>query len=527
MKVARTDGRAESPRSPTTGRQRSAWPRVAALVVLFTTAAAAGGAAWAQSGFEDDRVMLQGFYWESNRFGRLAGFGPQRWYEIVRNTAPAIADARFDLVWLPPVSYSGDSSAGYDPREYFRLDNSYGTFEQHRAMLVALLNKGVEPVADIVINHRNGSTGWADFKNPTWGTWAICATDEAFSRPESGIAGTPAAERGACEEKASYMVDTTYGYPDFRDIAHTDKRVRDDIVRYLLQLRSLGYRGWRYDMVHGYHARWIACYNAATKPTFSVGEFDWGAHNQQRGWIWNTSTTPQATGPDHLKAASDVFDFTSFYSLEAINQGRYASLYGFGNGVGMVGDTTDGLPWKNRAVTFVENHDTGYRTNEDGTPQRDHQFDSFANGWQVEQAYAQILTHPGLPTVYWKHYFEWGSSLQTKIKALINARKVAGVHAGSPIFLQDNARAAGAYAARIDGHNGRLYVRIGGSDKDWQPSFSNYKDYREYAAGAGWKVWVALPGNPAVRQAVAHAAFPVPTYKKPAQIVIPDEPLCR
>ena len=53
-------------------------------------------------------------------------------------------------------------------------------------------------------------------------------------------------------------------------------------------------------------------------------------------------------------------------------------------------------------------------------------FDSFANNWQVEQAYAQILTHPDVPSVYWKHYFDWGSDLQNKVKALINARKMVG-----------------------------------------------------------------------------------------------------
>ena len=47
------------------------------------------------------------------------------------------------------------------------------------------------------------------------------------------------------------------------------------------------------------------------------------------------------------------------------------------------------------------------------------------------QAYAYILTHPGLPSVYWKHYFDWGPELQNKIRALINARKVAGVTSGS------------------------------------------------------------------------------------------------
>ena len=94
----------------------------------------------------------------------------------------------------------------------------------------------------------------------------------------------------------------------------------------------------------------------------------------------------------------------------------------------------------------------GYRTNEDGTPQAGHESDVFANNWQVEQAYAHVLTHPGVPTVFWKHYFDWGSDLQNKIRALINARKVAGVHAGfaqgaSGIDDAGDAQAKGEFAA--------------------------------------------------------------------------------
>src|SRR5437016_5819312 len=47
-------------------------------------------------------------------------------------------------------------------------------------------------------------------------------------------------------------------------------------------------------------------------------------------------------------------------------------------------------------------------------------------------------------------------------------------------------------------------------------------DYREYASGAGWKVWVSLPGNPAVQQAEPHAALPVPCVSKPEAIDDPD-----
>jgi alpha-amylase len=483
-------------------------------------------AALGQAGFEDDRVMLQGFYWESYRHGhpeKFPTYGNKHWYVIIQGVAPAIRGGRFDLIWLPPPSYAGSYSAGYDPREYFRLDNSYGTFNEHRAALRALLQNGVEPVADIVINHRNGSTGWADFKNPDWGTWAICRTDEAFTNSASGITTAPIDQRGNCEEEAEYRPEGTYAYPDFRDIAHPDPRVRRDIERYLLQLKSFGYRGWRYDMVHGYNAKWLALYNRITRPTFSVGEYDWDKQAQQRGWIWATATNSAPPGADHLKTSSNVFDFSSQSSLKSINSGNYTALYGFGNGIGLVGDTTDGLPWKNRAVTFLENHDTGYRTNDDGTPQQGHQFDTFANNWQVEQAYAHILTHPGVPSVYWKHFFDWGSDLQNKIKALINARKIAGVHAGSTVDLQDNAKNAGVYAARITGRRGELYVRVGGSDQQWQPSASGYSDYREYAQGAGWKVWVKLPGNPPVQQAPLRGALPVPQYRPPAQIQPPPE----
>jgi alpha-amylase len=474
----------------------------------------------AQSGFDDDRVMLQGFYWESYRHGHqdYPYFGAKKWYVIVREQAPAIRAARFDLVWLPPPSFGGGLSAGYNPKQYFNLDNSYGTFTQHRQALRALLANGVEPIADVVINHRDGTNGWTDFKNPDWGRWAITRDDEAFSNDNSEAKGTPVDQRGAPEEwPAEYTQHggTTYAYGDFRDIDHTNEQVRRDIVRYLLQLKSMGYRGWRYDMVHGYHARWLAHYNRSTTPTFSVGEYDWNQQAEQRGWLWYTATT---TG--NLRTSSAVFDFQTQFTLKD-NKGSYDAWYGFGNGLGIVGDTTDNHPWKQRAVTFLENHDTGYRTKPDGSPQEGHERDSFQNNWEVEQAYAYILTHPGIPTVYWKHFFDWGAELRNKITAIVNARKAAGVHAGSALHPQNNARARGVYAAMVEGSRGQLYVRVGGSDNDWQPSASNYEDYREYAYGAGWKVWVKLPGNPPLRQAPLKSALPVPAYRPPETIIVP------
>lgn len=118
---------------------------------------------------------------------------------------------------------------------------------------------------------------------------------------------------------------------------------------------------------------------------------------------------------------------------------------------------------------------------------------------------------------------DWGPDLKKTIQALINARKVAGVHAGSTVHTQHNAQEKRVYAALVVGSKGELYVRIGGSGMDWQPHYSNYHDYQEYAHGAGWKVWVKLPGNPRVQQAPHREPLPIPAYREPHSINVPDE----
>jgi len=39
------------------------------------------------------------------------------------------------------------------------------------------------------------------------------------------------------------------------------------------------------------------------------------------------------------------------------------------------------------------------------------------------QGYAYILTHPGIPCIYWEHYFDWNHG--DPIKRLVKARKYA------------------------------------------------------------------------------------------------------
>ncbi|MEL7159928.1 MAG: alpha-amylase family glycosyl hydrolase, partial [Bacteroidota bacterium] len=124
----------------------------------------------AQNYAQSTDIMLQGFNWDSHT--NAAG-----WYNVVKNNATTLGNAGFDMVWLPPPS---DAAApqGYLPRELYELNTTYGTQNQLKQCISALHNNGMQVLADIVINHRVGSTNWADFQNPAWGCWAVVANDE-------------------------------------------------------------------------------------------------------------------------------------------------------------------------------------------------------------------------------------------------------------------------------------------------------------------------------------------------------------
>jgi alpha-amylase len=92
--------------------------------------------------------------------------------------------------------------------------------------------------------------------------------------------------------------------------------------------------------------------------------------------------------------------------------------------------------------------------------------------------YAYILTHPGTPTVFWDHYFDWGDDLKNQIKSLLKARDDAGIHSRSKLEIV--AATDSLYAAHV---GDRLAVKLGG---DWSPSGGGWE---AVASGDGWCVW--------------------------------------
>jgi alpha-amylase len=189
-----------------------------------------------QGGYNDDRVMIQGFMWESHQQGKYkrdSGYEYEvdwkhKWYSHVKSKVGELADAKFDLIWLPPPSQG--EGAGYHPQEYHNFNNNYGNKAQHKELIDALLKAGIEPVADIVINHRNGTGGWATFKNPDWPSNYICSTDEFWFQDPNNVTEK---DREILRKGDKGAPDYLYSdYPNWhgaRDLDHTNPALREDI----------------------------------------------------------------------------------------------------------------------------------------------------------------------------------------------------------------------------------------------------------------------------------------------------------
>jgi len=386
-------------------------------------------------------VMLQGFHWNSWKY---------KTWNILKNNAANIKNGGFTMVWLPPASRS-TGGTGYLPTEWFNFNSAHGTETELKAALTALNNNGVKPIADIVVNHRCGTANWADFSNPSF-------TDNKRAVVKNDEWG-----------QGTGNYDTGSGFEAGRDLDHTYTSVQDQIKAYLTKLKGLGFKGWRYDFVKGFSGSYIGTYNSASSPYFSVGELwpditgDYYAsgsgvnYHRQKLMDWINATGNKST----------AFDFTTKWQLMlAVSRSEYWRLKDpNGKAIGAIGW------WPEMSVTFIDNHDTG--PSPDGG--QDHW--PFPSD-KVEQGYAYILTHPGIPSVYWVHYFDWGTTLQGKIKTLVALRKEKGIRSNSSLNIV--AADSSKYAAIV---NGNLAVKIGPGS--WSPGTG----WTLRSSGNQWAVW--------------------------------------
>ena len=405
-------------------------------------------------------VMLQGFYWDS--------YSDTKWTKLEAQ-ADELA-ASFSLLWIPQSGYCGGKSMGYDDLYWFsNYTSSFGNENQLRSMISTLKEKGVKTLADVVINHRKNVSNWVDFPRETYKgeVYQLVSTD-ICANDDGGKTKTWATNNGY---ELSANNDTGEGWDGMRDLDHKSENVQKSVKAYLDFLKNdLGYAGFRYDMVKGYSASFTGQYNKEAEPEFSVGEC-WDGTSTIRNWINGTKVDGVIQ--------SAAFDFQFRYVVRnACNNDNWQKLgmTNDGNWPLIASQTTQGT-YRRYAVTFVENHDTEWRSNGEKN-------DPLLRDTLAANAY--MMAMPGTPCVFLKHW----QAYKNEIKTMIALRQLAGIQNTSTYTQQAAQRTY--YASQTDN---KLLVVVGHTEQ-WTPETTQWikvaegYHYAYYLAPSLQTAWV-------------------------------------
>ncbi len=388
---------------------------------------------------EYEGVMLQAFYWDSHR---LTTYSNTK-YSSLTNFANEIGD-NFDLVWLAPSGNGG--GVGYYTKCYSNLSSDWGSKQQLLTLIETFHNRGCKVLADIVINHFQSNNGWAkgfatnnfeDYGSFKIESKYICSGDEAATSSSSD------------SKSLTYgNADTGTNDAGCRDLDHTSTYVQQMCEAYTKwMLNTIGFDGFRYDMTRGYAGQYLSQYNLASEPFFSVSEF----------WMDDVNSVKT-----HLEDASYntlAFDFPLKAKIRSWNAGsNYSNLKNQGL-------RSQGL--SRFAVTFIDNHDTFHRSDNQGAEFLGYNTNLANKKKEILAANAYILMLPGVPCVFWPHWYTFKSD----IKALIHIRKAVGIHSESQV--SDETASTNSYSATITGHHGKAILRMGSARDTNVPSGYN------------------------------------------------------
>ncbi|AFG36982.1 alpha-amylase domain-containing protein [Spirochaeta africana] len=359
-------------------------------------------------------TMYQFFYWDSY---------PGLWSQITSSNthlnrkAHELANAGITAVWLPPAAkgMAGGFSVGYDVYDFWDLGEfdqkgtvgtRYGTRGQLEHAVSYLSNLGIDSYYDVVFNHRMGADSqqyvpghgnvWTNFDlqgrahHYTQSRWGYLYHDIVWDWTAfNGIDGQLFPDKWWGNTfHDPYLMGNDVDY-NRQDIRHEMKAWGEWIIN------DIGFAGFRMDAVahvdSDFVRRWVNHVQWATdQDIFYVAE----------AWVNDVGGYLDHVGTGHLNA----FDFSLRDDFVALSSGS-KDMRWWG---GLLNS-----PYGDRAVTFVDNHDTS----REGNPYNSPQVINYKN-----QAYAYILMRDrGVPTVFARDYDEFG--MAPTLKKLIEARR--------------------------------------------------------------------------------------------------------
>lgn len=398
---------------------------------------------------QNGKTMMQGFYWDVSP-GAV-------WYDSLAYYAPLMKRVGFDAIWFPPPSKgaAGSFDVGYTPYDYYDLGEfdsapgdftsgfgnyiptRYGTRAGLEAAITAYKSRGIEVYVDVVLNHRSGgkleSNPFGEFyTNRSGGSLYSPGGDSTFTAfPLTKGSGRIAWPEGSGADyffpngvrnpsnTGDFFADTqiggfhqlyvnSFGY----DVAlhngdGSNLPMGDSLMiwgQWLID--EIGFDGFRFDFVKGVHPEYFKRFVDAgsVRGKYTVHELYDGSMDRLKTYL------NQVDGTEKPGA---IFDFNMRFAYKEMSDGGNA--YDIRNWHSRGLFTQNGVDW-NRVNTFVENHDFDRNNFLDVAEQEGHA--PVVNNKHL--AYAHLLTHPGMATVWWRDYFRYG--FRDRITRLMQVR---------------------------------------------------------------------------------------------------------
>lgn len=391
----------------------------------------------------ENQTLMQYFEWYLPNDG-------QHWNRLAKE-APHLASKGIRKVWMPPAFKATSSNdVGYGIYDLFDLGEfnqkgtvrtKYGLKEEYLKAIKSLKENGIEPIADVVLNHKaaadykerftvievdpNDRTvalsepfeikGWTKFTFPgrhkkynnfEWHWYHFTGTDYDAQRNKSGIYLIQGDNKGWADDD---LVDNENGNFDYLVYADLDFK-HPEVIQNLYDwadwfIKTTGIHGFRLDAIKHidsfFMGNFIRDISAKYGDDFYVfGEF------------WNSDETANNDYLGSIDYRFDLVDVKLHHNLFD------ASCAGSGYDLRNIFEQTLVKNHPESAVTFVDNHDT----------QRGQALESTIEEWFKPAAYALILLREaGLPCVFYGDYYgvngEFAQdSFQTVLDKLLDIR---------------------------------------------------------------------------------------------------------
>ena len=372
-----------------------------------------------------NETMMQYFEWYLPNDGL--------WWKRCAAKADNLADLGVTMVWLPPA-YKGISQddVGYGVYDMYDLGEfdqkgtirtKYGTKEEYLEAIQAFHEHGIRVLADIVLNHRMGGDEleevtavtdsaqnrnqqvggkekiqvWSKFTFPgrhgvysdfVWDHRHFSGTDEAENRDDEDLIYR---FKGKRWRRDTDPENGNFDYLMGMNVDMGNKEVIEETIKWLKwYLDTTGIDGFRLDAVK--HISFTFYRNILQRIRQMTG-----SELPSVGEYWSGDNGRLLYYLDQVENEMSLFDVGLHYNF------FNASKSGGGYDMRQIFDNTLVKERPDRAVPFVDNHDTQYGQS----------LQSFIEDWFKPIAYALILLRTeGVPCVFYSDYY--GNPVQNR-----------------------------------------------------------------------------------------------------------------